>query len=55
MTWPSLGHESLQYGIDKFAREAMPIQEEEKSFGETRCKSKTNTETVINKWSGPFS
>ena len=27
-------------GIDKFVREAMPIQEEEKSFWETRCKKR---------------
>ena len=30
----------------------MPIQEEEKSFGETRCKSETNIKTVINQWCG---
>ena len=70
-------------GVDKFVREVMPIQEEEKAsgkpaqfrcantapmarlfavgsertrgnqsvdcFGETRCKSETNTKTVINK------
>ena len=42
-------------GIDKFAREAMPIQEEEKASGETRCKGETNTKTVINKWLGLYS
>ena len=43
-------------GIDKIVREALPIQGEEKeSFGETRCKSKTNTETVINQWLGLYS
>ena len=35
-------------GIDKFVREAMPIQEGSESFGETRCKSKTNITIVIN-------
>ena len=34
--------------IDKFVREAMPIQEDE-SIGKTRCKSETNKKTVINK------
>ena len=36
-------------GVDKFVREAMPIQEEENSSGKTRCKSETTTKTVINK------
>ena len=36
-------------GIDKFVREAMPIQEEEKASGETLCKSETNIKTVLNK------
>ena len=42
-------------GIDKFVREAMPIQEEEKASGKTCCKSKTDTEAVINKWLGCYS
>ena len=31
-------------GVEKYAREAMPIQEEEKSFGETSYKGETNIE-----------
>ena len=36
----------LVNGIDKFVREAMPIQEEEKASW------KTNTETLLNRWLG---
>ena len=36
-------------GIDKFVRDAMPIQEEEKASGKPAAKE-TNTEVVINKW-----
>ena len=35
--------------IDKFVREAMPIQEEQKASAKPRCKSETNIKTVINK------
>ena len=41
--------------IDKFVREAMPIEGGRESFGETRCKSETNIKTVINKWLGLLS
>ena len=39
-------------GIEKFVREAMPIQEEEKASGKPVAKAKTHTETVINEWLG---
>ena len=42
-------------GIDKFVRETMPIQEEEKASGKPAAKSETNIKTVINKWLGLYS
>ena len=40
-------------GIDKFVREAMPIQEEEKA-SRPRCKGETNIKIIINKWLGLY-
>ena len=36
-------------GIDKFVREAMPIQEEEKASGKPAAKARPILKTVINK------
>ena len=51
---PNLGPENVN-GIDKFVREAMPIQEEETASVRPTAKARPNAETVINKQSEFYS
>ena len=39
-------------GVDKFVREAMPIQEEEKALGKRAAKARPTLKTVIKEWLG---